>query len=292
MKPWLKDSILTMAGAVMIESIPDTTYAVILCAVAGVSAAAYAVRTAMHGQVTYRRVEALGGSALISKPVLSWAYWTLQPVKRACLAIGLSANAVTWISLILGVLSAAAIALGHLGLGAFVGIIGALGDAIDGMIARERGEASNGGALLDAVVDRYVESLFLGALVIHYFAHRGVVVLLLLAWLGSYMISYASAKADAFQIAAPRGIMRRHERSAYLLGGALLSSWTIPHFEHALPASAPRGIPLLLAVGVVAVLANVSAIQRMVAIASASRAAAPKSEPKPVRKSEPAIRSA
>jgi CDP-diacylglycerol--glycerol-3-phosphate 3-phosphatidyltransferase len=227
----------------------------------------------------------MGGSALIAKPVLSWAYWTLQPVKRACLAAGLTANAVTWLSLLLGALSAAAIALGHFGLGAFVGIIGALGDAIDGMLARERGEASNGGALLDAAVDRYVESLFLGAVVIHYFNYRGVVVMTLLAWLGSYMVSYSSAKADAFRIAAPRGIMRRHERSAYLLGGALLSSWTIPHLERALSSDTPRGIPLLLAIGIVAVLANVSAVQRMVAIAAASRAPSPAPEPKPVRSS-------
>ncbi len=276
----------------MNENIPDTTYAVILLAVAGVSAAAYGVRNAMYGPISYGRVEALGGSPLISKGVLSWAYWTLQPVKRLCLAFGVTANMVTWASLVLGGLSAAAIATGHFGLGAFIGIVGALGDAIDGMIARERGESSNGGALLDAAVDRYVESLFLGAVIVHYFDHHGVVVMTLLALLGSYMISYASAKADAFQIAAPRGIMRRHERSAYLLGGALLSSWTIPHFERALPSTAPQGIPLLVAIGIVAVLANVSAVQRMISIAAASRVAAPKSEPKPVRKSEPVVRSA
>jgi CDP-diacylglycerol--glycerol-3-phosphate 3-phosphatidyltransferase len=271
------------------SDIPDTTYAVVLLAAATVSAAVYAVRTAMHGQITYGRVEALGGSALIAKPVLSWAYWSLQPAKRLCLALGLSANAVTWFSLILGALSAVAIALGQFGLGAFIGIIGALGDALDGMIARERGEASNGGALLDAAVDRYVESLFLGAVIIHYFNYRGVVLMTLLAWLGSYMISYASAKADAFQIVAPRGIMRRHERSAYLLGGALLSSWTIPHLERGLPTDAPHGLPLLFALGVVAVLANVSAVQRMIAIAAASRA--PRVEPKPARKSDAAVRS-
>lgn len=273
----------------MSESIPDTTYAVILLVITGVSAAAYAVRTAVHGPASYGRVESLGGSALIAKPVLSWAYWTLQPIKRACLALGVSANAVTWLSLLLGALSAVAIALGQFGLGAFIGIIGALGDAIDGMLARERNEASNGGALLDAAVDRYVESLFLGAVVIHYFNYRGVVVMTLLAWLGSYMISYASAKADAFKIAAPRGIMRRHERSAYLLGGAMLSSWTIRHLEHGLPADAPRGIPLLLAISVVAVLANVSAVQRMIAIAAASRAPAPTSKPAPVRKSDATV---
>jgi CDP-diacylglycerol--glycerol-3-phosphate 3-phosphatidyltransferase len=285
---------LAWAGSdlVMIASIPDWAYAVILLVVVAITVAAYRVHTALHGPVSYPRVESLGGSALIAKPVLCWAYWTLQPVKRLCLWLGVSANAVTWTSLVLGAISAVAIAFGHFGLGAFVGIIGALGDAIDGMLARERNEASHGGALLDAAVDRYVESLFLGAVVIHYFTHLGVVMMTLLAWLGSYMISYASAKAEGFHVSAPRGIMRRHERSAYLLGGALLSSWTIPLFESTLPTAAPRGVPLLLAIGEVGVLANVSAVQRMIAIAGASTAPAPKVELDRVRKSEPAVRSA
>jgi len=274
------------------SSIPDTAYAVAIFAVAGVSGAVFAVRTARYGQLHYARVENLGGSTLIGKPLMTWAYWSLQPVKRLLLALGVSANAVTWGSLLLGALSAVAIAAGQLGLGAFVGIVGALGDALDGMLARERNEASNGGALLDAAVDRYTESLFLGALVVHYFDHRGVVIVTLLAWLGSYMISYASAKADAFGIVAPRGIMRRHERSACLLGGALLSSWTIPHLERALPIGAPRGVPLLVAVGVVAVLANVSAVQRMIAIATAARTPHAHPDEKSVRKSNAAVRSA
>jgi CDP-diacylglycerol--glycerol-3-phosphate 3-phosphatidyltransferase len=248
----------------------DSTYAVILFALAGVSAAWYALRTARHGQLQYARVEALGGSALVAKPLLTWAYWCLQPVKRLFLAMGVTANAVTWASLVLGMISAIAIAGGELGLGAFIGIVGALGDALDGMLARERNETSRAGALLDAAVDRYVESLFLGAVIVHYFEHRVVVVVTLLAWLGSYMVSYGSAKAEAFRVTAPRGIMRRHERSAFLLGGALLSSWTIPYLEGGLPLDVPRGIPLLIALGVVAVLANVNAVQRMVAIAGAS----------------------
>ena len=38
----------------------------------------------------------------------------------------------------------------------------------------------------------------------------------LLALQASFMISYASAKAEALQVKMPRGLMRRHERAAVL----------------------------------------------------------------------------
>ena len=51
--------------------------------------------------------------------------------------------------------------------------------------------------MLDAAVDRYVELFFLAGLAFHFRAHRGCLLLVLAAIGGSFMVSYATAKAEA-----------------------------------------------------------------------------------------------
>jgi len=82
------------------------------------------------------------------------------------------------------------------------------------------------------------------------------------------MVSYASAKAEAMKVEPPRGLMRRHERSTYLIAGIGL----VPLVG---PAFAARGLPYvttcLVALGVVAVIGNFAAVLRLVRIARSLR---------------------
>jgi hypothetical protein len=82
------------------------------------------------------------------------------------------------------------------------------------------------------------------------------------------MISYASAKADALQVPSPRGLMRRHERSFFLIIGAGLVPMVGPTLvAHGLPYVTP----CLVAVGIVAVIGNPAAVLRLVRIGRALR---------------------
>ena len=65
--------------------------------------------------------------------------------------------------------------------------------------------------------------------------------------------------------------MRRPERALYLIIGAALSPVTIPIFEQERTWGIAIGHPMVFAVAMVGCLANVSAIERLYAIAKAMR---------------------
>jgi CDP-diacylglycerol--glycerol-3-phosphate 3-phosphatidyltransferase len=235
----------------------------------------YAVRVAARGFASYERVNKDQGSALLGTRAMEMGYWALEPAGRALARAKVSANVVSWASLLLGVSAGVALAMGHLGAGALLAALSALGDTLDGMVARRTKTASDAGEVLDAAVDRYVEFFFLGGLAVYYRADVPRLVLALSALLGSFMVSYATAKAEAFRTAVPRGAMRRPERAAYLTAGAALtpltSAWAVSSLQPAWVAQ----LPMLIALGLVALVANASAIARMGTLAATLRARPP-----------------
>jgi phosphatidylglycerophosphate synthase len=232
---------------------------------------AYSVRVFLKGRAESDRVNRQGGSALLSKSLMEGAYWSLQPVGRFLVAIGVTPNQISWASLVFSVLAGACLAVGHFGFGAGFATISALLDALDGMVARLAGVASDAGEVLDTTVDRYAEFFFLGGLVIYYREIPVLVILALFALVGSFMVSYSTAKAEALRIEPPKGSMRRPERALYLTLGAALSPITIPWFEAIREFPVPIGHPMVIALGLVAVLANLSAVERLWAISRAVR---------------------
>jgi CDP-diacylglycerol--glycerol-3-phosphate 3-phosphatidyltransferase len=93
----------------------------------------------------------------------------------------------------------------------------------------------------------------------------------LLALVGSFMVSYGSAKAEAFSIPVPPGIMRRPERAVCLcLATVLMVPWSWFATTHALPPWASE-LPILIAIGLIAILGNVSAVSRLWTLGHALR---------------------
>ncbi|GAC1579304.1 MAG: hypothetical protein NVS3B20_26110 [Polyangiales bacterium] len=164
--------------------------------------------------------------------------------------------------------------MGHFGSGALFALFGNLCDALDGMVAREQGVASDAGEVLDAAVDRYTEFYFLTGLIVYYRSNVYLLGLALLSLVGSFLVSDSTAKAEALGVAPPKGIMRRHERSAYLIAGAALSPLSALLLE--LPPRFPFhpmvGVPMALALLIVGVASNASAAHRFASIARSVRA--------------------
>lgn len=199
--------------------------------------------------------------------------WMLSPLVDGLASAGVSANAVTLFSLCAGLAAGAALATDHFGWATLAIAVASLGDGVDGMLARQTRTASVGGALLDAAVDRYEELFVLAGLAILFHAQVLVLALVLVAIAGSFMVSYGSAKAEAFGVTVPDGMMRRAERAAVLCAGVTL----VPFLEAAsrrldLPAlQTAAHAPVLLAVAIVAIGSNVSAVRRLLRIAVAAR---------------------
>lgn len=100
--------------------------------------------------------------------VLRWRALSL-PAARLAARAGLSPNQVSLLGFALGIGAAAVLALGSdwaLRLGALLVLVAAAADLIDGDLARLTGRSSPQGALLDAVLDRYLDGLLILALAI------------------------------------------------------------------------------------------------------------------------------
>ena len=79
------------------------------------------------------------------------------------------------------------------------------------------------------------------------------------------MVSYSSlyARSKNVKIPAGRWRMKRPERLVYLILGAALSPVTIPWLERVRVFPVAIGHPMVIAVGIVAVFANVWAIEQL-----------------------------
>jgi phosphatidylglycerophosphate synthase len=228
----------------------------------------YGVRIAARGVFHSDRVSKIGGTALIGRGVMDATYWAIEPVVRGLAALGVTPNGLTWSALVLGLGAGAALTVGWFGLATLLATMSTIGDILDGQVARLTNSGSNRGELLDAAVDRYTEFAFLAGLVIYLRTSWWQMALALGAVLASFMVSYASAKAEAMQVTPPRGLMRRHERSTYLIAGIGLCPLVGPALvDHGLPYVAP----CIISLGVVAVIGNLAAVHRLVRIGQSLR---------------------
>ena len=139
----------------------------VLVAVAAVGLA-YALRATRRGRARFARTDREQGSPFLSRKLLEMGYWALQPLGSACIALGFTANAITWMSLGFGVAAAMAIGLGKFGLGAILALTSNLCDALDGLVARRTGTSSDAGEVLDASIDRWNDFLVLAGVAFFY----------------------------------------------------------------------------------------------------------------------------
>ncbi len=240
----------------------DLVCSTALTGVLAALAAAYLMRVWLHGDVHYDRVDQAGGSVLLNKRLMEMAYWGLQGIARACIALGITPDHITASTLGFALVAALAAGTGHFGVAVVFLVAGLLGDVVDGMVARLSGQTSRAGAVFDSVIDRYVESAYFFGLG-YYFRDNGLMVALVAAALfGSYMVSYVSAKVDLMKVPVERGLMRRTERAVYLS----VATGITPFAQLMGSGEQPSWVgawPLVLSLGLIAVVANVSAAHRM-----------------------------
>jgi CDP-diacylglycerol--glycerol-3-phosphate 3-phosphatidyltransferase len=178
-----------------------------------------------------------------------WFRWYLNPIASFFNRLGIRPNTVTLIGLMGTIGCAVLIAFGHMTWAGILLLVMGPVDAMDGALARLRNEASDWGAFVDAVTDRYSELfLFLGFLTYYLLqANATGVILAYLAAAGSVLVSYVKARADASKLDANVGLLTRVERYIVLIPGLIFN----------LP------LPVLI---IIAILANFTALQRILRV--------------------------
>ncbi len=170
----------------------------------------------------------------------------LDPIGGFLNRLGVTPNMMTMLGLLGNMAGAWFLAQGNMVLGGVFVLVCTPFDALDGTMARLRGEASEFGAFVDSVTDRYSELFILGGLLYHFLQtndHFSAMAVYLAA-AGSVLVSYVKARADSLKFDANTGVLTRLER--YLVIAPLLV------------LNQP-----VIAVWIVAVLANVTALQRI-----------------------------
>lgn len=178
--------------------------------------------------------------------VRRWATRAFQPLATILASWGISANALTLLGFFLTAGVGVVLALGQLRLGGILIVFSTVFDGLDGLVARTSGRTSRFGAFLDSTLDRYAEiALFFGLLVYYMDRQKHLDVILIFAALaGSLMVSYAKARAEGLDIECKEGLLTRLERLAILVIGLISGQ-------------------VRLALWILAVLANLTAVQRV-----------------------------
>ena len=170
----------------------------------------------------------------------------LDAIGRLLNRIGLMPNTMTILGLIGNSVGAILLATGNMLWGGL--LILAMGpvDALDGTMARLRGEPSEFGAFVDSVTDRYSELIIFGGLLFFY-SQKGDWLGALLAFAaagGSVLVSYVRARAQALGYDTKVGILTRMERYLVLAPSLVLN------------------IPMI-GLWIIAIFANITALQRI-----------------------------
>ncbi len=151
----------------------------------------------------------------------------------------LTPNAISMTGLVGNLIAAFLILQEHFVLAAIAFILGSLCDMMDGRYSRMSGKGSPFGAFLDSTLDRIEEGVVLAA-VAAWFAKNSDEVAVgatVLTVVGSYMVSYTRARAEALGVECKVGIASRAVRVVILSAGLLFAAGEIvPDFDLLEPA--------------------------------------------------------
>ena len=178
----------------------------------------------------------------------------LAPIVRLAMALHLTPNTITVIGLGITLLASTLVASGWLLVGAAILTAGSLLDAVDGALARAQGGGTAFGSFLDSTLDRAGESILYIGIAVWLLRTQPEpllpVVALLVALAGSFLVSYAHARAQGIGLGASVGLAPRTERLVLVIAGIALAGLGMT-----------SGLVAILVV--VAVLTVVTVIQRM-----------------------------
>ncbi len=167
-------------------------------------------------------VENRSASPLLNKWMREYWYWLTDPFVRFFIRFKFSPNMLTFMGVLISMISGSFFWAGRFGLGGWFLIFAATFDMFDGRVARMTHGETKSGAYFDAVMDRASEgAVFLG-LALHY-RNQFALWIVFLALMGSFMVSYSRAKGEASGAAYRGGFMQRPERVVYLGVGAIFA---------------------------------------------------------------------
>ncbi len=192
---------------------------------------------------------------MVSRWIRSWYGGILAPSLRGLQSLHVKPDALTAAGLLCELVAGLLLGFNRLAWGLGALLLGQVFDTLDGELARHSLAASPLGGFLDSVCDHYGDlAVYLG-LLWHFLAQDAHLpaILIVLSLFGSVCGSHVRSRAGMAGVDTKQvGIFTRFERTLVIAAGILLNQLTI-------------------ALGVLALLTNVSALQRVIYTLRTSR---------------------
>ncbi len=201
------------------------------------------------------------GTPVLGPRIRAWYVETLQPFEEICIRWQISPSFLSYTQLGASLLVGYCYTQGLLFTGGWLLLFTGSLDVIDGRVARRTGTETPRGAFLDSVIDRYADSFaYLG--LASFFRASWALWAVLLALLGSLMVSYTRARAEGLGAQCRAGWLQRPERYVILGFGTIFGVL----FEHIVRPWLPgqHHVLIVLTLLFLAALVNVTALQRVI----------------------------
>ena len=168
--------------------------------------------------------------------------------------LGITPNTLTTSGLVGNLIGAYFLAIGSFMVGGLILLAMGAIDALDGTMARLRGEPSDFGAFVDSVTDRYSELVIYAGLLFYAVKELNLTLAMMVfaATAGSILVSYIRARAQSLGYEAKGGMLSRFERFIILVPSLIF------------------GYPWI-GVSIIAILANITALQRIISVRRQAR---------------------
>jgi len=182
-----------------------------------------------------------------------------EPAVRLLARTSITPNAVTWSGFLLTIGAAALIITEHLVAAGILVLIAGFLDILDGALARRTNRTTRFGAILDSTLDRFSEAVLLLGILVLYARDQSFAQILVVgaALVGSLLVSYIRARAEALGLECEAGLFTRTERVIVLALGLLLSQVV----DYA----------LITALSIIVVFSFVTIVQRLIYIGRQTR---------------------
>lgn len=188
----------------------------------------------------------------------------ISPVAEWLVRRGVRPNTITTVGTLCSVAGGIIYGTGHIRTGGWFLGLTALFDVLDGMVARRTNQSSPFGAFYDSTLDRVADGFVLGGLAVFFSTRPGwvgttMVVVCVLALIGTFVTSYTRARAASLGVDVHVGWLQRPERVV------LLSA------PQAFFGLALGGLVLIAIIVLLTVTAWITAAQRIAAVRAAVR---------------------
>jgi phosphatidylglycerophosphate synthase len=201
--------------------------------------------------------------SILSEKIKEGFVRAMAPFCSFLSGLGVSPNALSLVGLSLSMIAGLIYASGSFFCAGAVLILAGTCDVLDGQMARLTGKISSFGAFLDSAIDRFSELFVFLGLAWHFSGMSGkhpesslgsvMVLFIILALSGSFMVSYTRARAEGLGVDCKIGWMQRPERIALLIVGSLLAG--LPVVGHYI---------MIGTILIIAILSNYTAVQRII----------------------------